>query len=76
MEFGGWLFDKVADVCYDMLDYLEQYQNYTKNLKVLNVSAIPERKQSAVGIADSQSGSAGEEPYKLDQFLFHKLHKV
>ena len=55
------MFDKVADVCYDMLDYLEQYQNYTKNLKVLNVSAITERKQSSVGMAESQSGSAGEE---------------
>lgn len=37
-EFAGWLFDKVAGVCYDLLDYLEQYERYIDNLKIVDVS--------------------------------------
>lgn len=57
VEFRTWLFDKVADVCFDTLDYQQQYNRYLANLKVIDVSSD--------SISEVKSGSeAGESPVK------------
>ena len=37
-DFSGWLFGKVAGVCYDLINYMEQYECYIDNLKIIDVS--------------------------------------
>ena len=37
-EFSLWLFNKLADVCFAMLDYYQQYKAYLGNLKVCTKS--------------------------------------
>lgn len=53
----------MADVCYDTLDYEQQYERYIENLKIVDVSIVADRNQSSLsnqGVAESQSGSTGK----------------
>ena len=36
-EFGTAIFEEVADVCYNMLDHLEQYKQYLESMKLIHV---------------------------------------
>jgi len=56
----------VSDVCYDLLDYMQQYHKYLDNLKIINVSSQQEfidKKFSALSDAtvDSLSSDANSE---------------
>ena len=54
-EFAGWLYTKVADVCYDLLKYMEQYDRYLDHLKIVDVSTNPSllEKKLSEGTVDS-----------------------
>ena len=53
--FAGWLFDKVAGDCYDLLKYMEQYERYLDHLKIVDVSNNPSvlEKKLSEGTVDS-----------------------
>lgn len=36
-EFGTAIFEDVADVCYNMLDHLEQYKQYLESMKLIHI---------------------------------------
>jgi len=72
-EFGTALFEDVADVCYNMLDHLEQYKQYLESMKLIHIplhvkatvstsSNIPPA--TADQLSGSQSTTATQGEYK------------
>ncbi|XP_078373230.1 sperm-associated antigen 17-like isoform X2 [Oculina patagonica] len=60
-EFGTAIFEDVADVCYNMLDHLEQYKQYLDSMKLIHVPVHTKPSASASSViqttADQLPGS-------------------
>lgn len=61
-EFGTAIFEDLADVCYNMLDHLEQYKQYLDSMKLVHVpvhtkasASAPSILQPSTDIGPSQS---------------------
>ena len=64
-EFGTAIFEDVADVCYNMLDHLEQYKQYLDSMKLIHVpvhmkpsASVASIIQPTTDLAPSQSATA------------------
>ena len=54
MEFGTAIFDKIANVCYDMLDHQKSYQRFLTAMKLLHVPVhTPSFKTSTQAVLSS-----------------------
>ena len=61
-EFGTAIFEDVADVCYNMLDHLEQYKQYLESMKLIHIplhvkAAVSTSSNIPTATADQPSGS-------------------
>ena len=79
-EFGTAIFEDVADVCYNMLDHLQQYKQYLDSMKLIRVpvhsnasaSAASINQPSSEQLPGSQSTTAAQGEYCFIVW-FHKI---
>jgi hypothetical protein len=52
-EFAATLYEDIACMCYDLIDYKRQYHNYLENMKLLQVPiAVPHGGAAVAGEYD------------------------
>jgi len=84
-EFGTAIFEDVADVCYNMLDHLEQYKQYLESMKLthvpLHVKAVASSSSNiptatADQLPGSQSTTATQGEYNTVRTWYGNLMKI
>ena len=58
-EFGTAIFEDVADVCYNMLDHLEQYKQYLDSMKLIH---IPLHVKASVSTSSNIPTATADQP--------------